>query len=360
MNGTSKRRSILCCLHVVLAFCVTAQPPNSACSTAQEIASIGGWCSGLAIFTNIGATPASQEAPCMSGSTADVWFTFVAEGTSLFIATSSNTDNQQGEGPGLTNFATTLYSGNCSALTSIDCQGTMQNGPAVHWIQDIRVGQRIFLQITSDADDAGNFGICINSFTPPPVNSSDSMDCGLLSLSTSEDLILEASQEIQLQAFHSPADRIVRYTWLKGDEIICTDCRNIKDIPSESTIYTASIEDSNGCKVEKRVSVAFATFGRKRFAYIPNAFSPNGDQINDFLTVYGDVTLTNISYLNIYDRQGRLIFRKEDFAPGQDQLGWDGTVHGELQMGGTFAYLTEVRYTDGASRRFFGSFHLIR
>ena len=49
--------------------------------------------------------------------------------------------------------------------------------------------------------------------------------------------------------------------------------------------------------------------------YIPNAFSPNGDGINDVLTIRdgGDTEL--IHFFRIFDRWGGLVHEAQDFLP---------------------------------------------
>ena len=54
--------------------------------------------------------------------------------------------------------------------------------------------------------------------------------------------------------------------------------------------------------------------------YIPNSFSPNGDGLNDYFTVAGDVVAPTIFNMLIYDRWGELIFETADAK------GWNGTV----------------------------------
>jgi gliding motility-associated-like protein len=56
--------------------------------------------------------------------------------------------------------------------------------------------------------------------------------------------------------------------------------------------------------------------------FIPNAFSPNGDGLNDIFRVYAQYS--NISFkMMIYDRWGQEVFYSGDIAKG-----WDGTYKG--------------------------------
>ena len=54
---------------------------------------------------------------------------------------------------------------------------------------------------------------------------------------------------------------------------------------------------------------------------IPNAFSPNNDDINDVFKVWG-VGLYEFDLL-IFNRWGQLIYRSND-----QEEGWDGTING--------------------------------
>ena len=97
-----------------------------------------------------------------------------------------------------------------------------------------------------------------------------------------------------------------------------------------------------------------------RIIYVPNAFTPNGDGFNDQITIFGSDLLQSVLQLDIYDRWGNLAFRKMNFEPNDDQQGWDGTGGDQYYDGGTFVYLTRVRFIDGSTKTFQGSFHLIR
>lgn len=69
--------------------------------------------------------------------------------------------------------------------------------------------------------------------------------------------------------------------------------------------------------------------------WIPNAFSPNGDGINDFYRVLTSTPEDLTQYaLYIYNRWGQLVFYSED-----PMEGWDGTYNGEPVPIGTYHYV---------------------
>ncbi len=85
----------------------------------------------------------------------------------------------------------------------------------------------------------------------------------------------------------------------------------------------------------------------------PNAFSPNGDGIND---QFGAITSTQHSLaLWIFDRWGKLLFYSEDAAKQ-----WDGSYRGENCSLGVYVFYAEIIFTDGKKESRRGNVTLIR
>jgi gliding motility-associated-like protein len=70
--------------------------------------------------------------------------------------------------------------------------------------------------------------------------------------------------------------------------------------------------------------------------YLPNAFSPNGDGINDEFAIISRCALREFELL-IYDRWGQNIFRSTNISQG-----WDGRFKGEMMPVGAYAFV--IRY----------------
>ncbi|HSF88063.1 MAG TPA: gliding motility-associated C-terminal domain-containing protein, partial [Saprospiraceae bacterium] len=74
--------------------------------------------------------------------------------------------------------------------------------------------------------------------------------------------------------------------------------------------------------------------------YIPNVFSPNGDQINDVFGVFPDETMDIVSITGaIFDRWGNLVFQSS-----ADPFLWDGQFKGRELQPGVYAYSIVVEY----------------
>jgi gliding motility-associated-like protein len=106
--------------------------------------------------------------------------------------------------------------------------------------------------------------------------------------------------------------------------------------------YTVTVTDENGCVASDSIFVE--EFCPTRF-YIPSAFSPNADGINDRFGVSA-VDFTSVQ-LQVYDRWGGLVFSSTPAVPE-----WDGRVNGQAAAVGTYLYSAAVEGTgdDGTAQ----------
>jgi gliding motility-associated-like protein len=73
---------------------------------------------------------------------------------------------------------------------------------------------------------------------------------------------------------------------------------------------------------------------------VPNAFSPNGDGLNDeFRVVFRSIASFNIA---VYSRWGKVVYKGTD-----PSRGWDGRINGKEAAEGGYYYLIEAVGTDG-------------
>jgi gliding motility-associated-like protein len=93
--------------------------------------------------------------------------------------------------------------------------------------------------------------------------------------------------------------------------------------------------------------------------YIPNAFSPNGDGINDHFSVQGGDDLIGITSLRIFGRWGELCYEVENMDEEDLNVGWDGTVNGQPREG-IHTYIMVLRMNDGLDHILHGSVLILR
>ena len=140
-----------------------------------------------------------------------------------------------------------------------------------------------------------------------------------------------------------------------GGKFFGTGVTNGKFYPSTLCFGNYSITyvyiDSNGCSnaICKDVSILKS----KYTIYVPTAFSPNGDSLNDVLCI--SKANCNITEFIIYNRWGQQVY---NLINQQDC--WDGTLNGNPQADGIYLYLLKAISINCQNISFQGYITLIR
>lgn len=140
----------------------------------------------------------------------------------------------------------------------------------------------------------------------------------------------KASESIQLNVISEFA---LTYTWQPTESVSNAFIKNPTATINAPTWFVVSVQDSiTSCANKDSVFVDFILpTCSKENIYIPNAFSPNGDGINDVFLVRSEA-LKSI-HLEIYDRWGNRVFKTED-----KNEGWDGTFKGQPANVDSYGY----------------------
>src|SRR5690606_29779189 len=104
---------------------------------------------------------------------------------------------------------------------------------------------------------------------------------------------------------------------------------------NSTTAFIVKGANQYGCSSTDTVIVKVTSEGNPLFL-VPNAFTPNGDGLNDCfgLSKWGNIQIQEFS---VYNRWGELIFAAK--SPSQC---WDGTFKGVQQPSGTFVYVIKA------------------
>jgi gliding motility-associated-like protein len=122
------------------------------------------------------------------------------------------------------------------------------------------------------------------------------------------------------------------FQWEPPFGLSCSDCPDPQVFVKETTSFTLTITDKNGCKSIDQVTV----FVDPDLAvYVPNIFSPNGDGINDVFYVRGK-GVKSLDFM-IFNRWGEKIFESSNLHQG-----WDGTHRGKPVNSGVFVYYIDA------------------
>jgi gliding motility-associated-like protein len=127
------------------------------------------------------------------------------------------------------------------------------------------------------------------------------------------------------------------YNWSPNQTLTNGHVFNPIARPLQTTTYTVEVTDEEtGCRDSEQVTVNVKeSVCEEPYLYIPNAFTPNKDGVNDVLYVRGE----NIDevYMTIYNRWGEKVFETESLNEG-----WDGTFNGKTVSGDVYGYYLKI------------------
>lgn len=153
------------------------------------------------------------------------------------------------------------------------------------------------------------------------------------------------------------AKSLQKISWWQNGNLICDNCPWLEILPIDDVVLFATIFDENGCMATDSIRITVKADGAH---YIPNSFSPNADNINDYFTIFGNPEFFNIKKLQIYNRWGALVFEKSNFPPNDETLGWNGELNGRTLNPAVFVYRAILEYVNRKEVRVSGDIHLIR
>ena len=138
----------------------------------------------------------------------------------------------------------------------------------------------------------------------------------------------------------------------------CADpCLNLTLTPNQTQEYTVTVTDINGCFATAAILIPV---DKSRPVFVPNAFSPNHDGINDNLVLFGSQSVDKIKSFMIFSRWGETVYQGFNLPHSDFDYAWDGTYRGKIMDAGVFTWFAEVEFKDGEVEIFAGDVTLIR
>jgi gliding motility-associated-like protein len=128
--------------------------------------------------------------------------------------------------------------------------------------------------------------------------------------------------------------------------------------PLDDKTYNLRVVDVNGCIADARLDVELE---RNRNVFVPNIFSPNDDDRNDYFAPFSGAGVKSINFMRIFDRWGELLYEKTGLPIGDDpSKGWDGKFKGIYVQSGVYVYIIDVTFEDGNTLVYRGDITVIR
>jgi gliding motility-associated-like protein len=196
--------------------------------------------------------------------------------------------------------------------------------------------------------DFGNFPISLTGITDEHCSSMKTItvDITPVNVSAGNDTSVAIGEPLYLRGTGAQ-----KYLWTPVYDL--NDATSSHPIASltESTEFVLTGTTEAGCV---GYDTLFVRVFKNSDAYIPNAFTPNNDGKND---VFKPLLpgIVSLSYFNIYNRWGQLVFTTKE--PGK---GWDGYQNGVKADEGTYVWIFKAQDYQGKIIDKKGTVELIR
>ena len=145
--------------------------------------------------------------------------------------------------------------------------------------------------------------------------------------------------------------------WTPVPPVLCDGCTSFSYQPLHNESWMITVADSNGCTASDLMLIHLRGVGQ---VYIPNAFSPNGDGINDVFFIQAGAGVLEVELFQVYDRWGEMLFEARSFQPNDPLYGWDGQLGGRSMNPGVFGWQARIRLFDGRVQWLEGEVLLVR
>lgn len=174
-----------------------------------------------------------------------------------------------------------------------------------------------------------------------------------------EDLEIYLGETVNLGgATDLPLDLWMKAGWYTLAGETCDGCVEWEVSPAETADFIFTVSSVTGCRQFDTIRIYVV---EKPNYFIPDIFSPNGDQVNDELRLEIASGVSRVRQWVIYDRWGDAVFGRQDFLPGDPAVFWDGrTPEGIRLTPAVFVYLLEVELINGEIRLYRGDITLVR
>jgi len=155
----------------------------------------------------------------------------------------------------------------------------------------------------------------------------------MVDIALESDTILSGEQT-QLEVTFDPD---FTYLWIPPTSLSSNTISNPIANPTETTNYSVMVTNSQGCVALETITLnVLSSECNEPFVFFPNAFTPNGDGLNDLLRVRGNA-LSEVRFI-IYNRWGERLFETNSVDGA-----WDGTYQGKQLPPDVYGYYLEAK-----------------
>ena len=181
-------------------------------------------------------------------------------------------------------------------------------------------------------------------------------------VSLGPELVLSTGTNVTLSpVFTYPTDAagpINKYVWSPSTYLSCDNCPNPVATVENDICYTLTATNIYGCSSNVD-TLCVKAFCKNTQVFIANAFTPDGDGINDKLVVQGK-GIKVVKSFRIFSRWGQVVFERDNFPANDPSFGWDGTIKGVPASPDVYVYTCEVTCENDVTFEYKGNTTIIK
>ncbi len=181
----------------------------------------------------------------------------------------------------------------------------------------------------------GSIGTCTSAPTSVTITTGEG-----LSVNAGTTRTITAGESVTLDA---TAPGATSYTWTPSTGLSSTSILNPIASPVQTQTYRLTARDNSGCSGSDTVTIkVIAIETDPGCINVSNAFSPNGDGINELWTVYDNTSCLKNVTVHIFNRYGSKVYESKDYRNN-----WDGTYKSKPVPDGTYYAVIDFTLTSG-------------
>ncbi len=233
-------------------------------------------------------------------------------------------------------FDAEITAGNASSFGLFDSQGNLIETSTTGMFDISPTANELYEVVASNAQgctDTASINIDISD-----------VDASLLTAGMTGDTAIYPGNEVDLVA-STNGDGI--FVFDEDDTYVNVNNEEATVMPDSTTNYLVTVTDQFGCEATATLVVEVLEFEcDEPFLFVPNAFSPDGDGIND--VYYIDGVNVDEAYYMIVNRWGEMVYESYEIG-NENGNGWDGTFNGQPVDPDVYGLFVRIRCNDGGN-----------
>ena len=152
-------------------------------------------------------------------------------------------------------------------------------------------------------------------------------------------------------------DKATTIVWTPSTGLSCNNC--LTPVLTTNTNTALKIVGTTALFCKDSATLQVNAYYRSHIA-LPNAFTPNGDGLNDVFYVIAGKDVKMVKQFQVFNRWGQKMFEKTNGKTNDIGFGWNGYYNGQLVTQGTYVYQIVIELLTGELEIHKGNISVLR